>query len=217
MEVTERLINSNDWITIILMIVVALFVFNKLNNNERFNKIQSILFNNTYINDYSKSTPLLLNNFHIVFFIISGTIISLIAFSFLEMKHIIADSDGIMYFLKIFVFVMIFMVLRAIIGYWIGVLFEKEQEQLYITFIKMSYLVNFCFAVFPFLVISFYVDSQLYKSLFFIGSILLLLFYYFLILKENQKLIFSNIFYFILYLCALEISPLVIIYKTIIA
>lgn len=50
-----------------------------------------------------------------------------------------------------------------------------------------------------------YITAALAVPAYFIG-----LFYSY---KNNEKLIFSNFFYFILYLCALEISPFILMYK----
>jgi len=38
------------------------------------------------------------------------------------------------------------------------------------------------------------------------------LFRYFVVIK-NEKLGFNNLFYLFLYLCALELSPLIVVYK----
>jgi len=51
----------------------------------------------------------------------------------------------------------------------------------------------------------------IYVSITLIG--LLLLFSNYMFYKNNEKVIMSNIFYFILYLCALEIGPLIIVSK----
>ena len=50
-----------------------------------------------------------------------------------------------------------------------------------------------------------YVSSALAATAYLIG----LIYSY----KNNEKLIFGNFFYFILYLCALEISPFILVYK----
>ncbi|NQV78269.1 MAG: DUF4271 domain-containing protein, partial [Lutibacter sp.] len=47
----------------------------------------------------------------------------------------------------------------------------------------------------------------------FLVFLLVLILRYVLILLNNKKLIFNNLFYFILYLCALEIAPLIIVLK----
>ena len=49
----------------------------------------------------------------------------------------------------------------------------------------------------------------IYVSITLIG--LLLLFSNYMFYKNNEKVIMGNIFYFILYLCALEIGPLIIV------
>ena len=55
-------------------------------------------------------------------------------------------------------------------------------------------------------------DDLIFKITIFVFLFLLII-RYSLLLINNKKLIFNNLFYFILYLCALEIVPLVIILK----
>ena len=79
----------------------------------------------------------------------------------------------------------------------------------------MNYLSNLMLWSLPLILLSFYL--QFFKSatlkitiLFFI---IMLVFRYVLLLINNKKLILNNLFYFILYICTLEIAPLILILK----
>jgi len=215
-EVTERILISKDWITIILLIVIALIIFNKIRHPIKFNKLQSLLYNSGYINSYSKSTPLLINVFNITFVAIVIIVISLLIFAAFMQKDFAQNISDIMLFFKILIYVFIFIIARFIVGFLLAVLFEKEKEQQYFTFLKLSYLSNFSILILPLLIINFYINSTLFSMLLLIIAGLLLLYLFVLQIKNNQKFVFSNMFYFILYLCALEIAPYVIVYKLII-
>lgn len=215
-EVTERVLISKDWITIILLIVIALIIFNKIRHPLKFNKLQALLYNSGYINSYSKSTPLLINVFNITFLAIAIIVVSLLIFTAFIQNDLVQNTIDIILFLKILVYVFIFIFARFIIGFLLAVLFEKEKEQQYFTFLKLSYLSNFSILILPLLIINFYINSSLFSMFLLIIAGLLLLYFFVLQIKNNQKFVFSHIFYFILYLCALEIAPYVIVYKLLI-
>jgi len=216
LEATERVVNSHDWITIVLMIIITLIVYTKLTDAERFHKLQFLMFNSSYISEYSKATPLLLNFFNSVFLIIFTLISSLILAIVLQRFNPGVNYLEIGYYLKIVSIVFLFIIIRLVIGILLGVLFETEKEQQYLSFVKMSYLSNFSLLMTPLLIISIYSQSQAFTSFFIVIALLLVTFYYFLILKNNQNFIFKRLFYFILYLCALEIAPFLVIYKLIV-
>lgn len=216
-EAVERIASNNDWITIILLIIVALLVFNKLKNPVRFHKIQSLLLSTNYINDYSKSTPLLLNNFNMILIVVFTLVSSFVLLVAIRVLNIIEGDYTLAFYAKIVLYMLLFILFRSIVGLFTGMLFEKEKEQQFFTFMKMSYLGNFCLLITPLLIINFYLGSLLYSKIFLIIASTLFLFYYLLLVKNNQNLIFNKLFYFILYLCALEIAPFIIVYKLIIA
>jgi len=213
-EATERILISNDWITIILLIIIGLLIYNKTKHPVRFKSLQTLLYNNSYINNYSKSTPLILNAFNITFYFIFILIASLLLFVIINLNSLTPNNNES--FIIILLYVFSFVIIRSIIGVLLAFLFEKENEQQYFTFTKLSYLGNFCLLILPLLIINFYINSVYFSQFLIIIAVLLLLFYYFLQIKNNQKIVFGKMFYFILYLCALEISPFIIIYKLII-
>jgi len=215
-EASERILISNDWITIILLTIIGLLIYLKIKYPERFKSLQSLLYNNGYINNYSKTTPLIFNTFSITFYFIFIFIISLFLFVVINLYDLVTYTNGKKLFLLILLSVFSFVLIRFIIGFLLSLLFEKENEQQYFTFIKLSYLSNFSLLILPLLIINFYLGSTIFSHILTILGTLLLLFYYFLQVKGNQKFIFSKMFYFILYLCALEISPFIIIYNLIV-
>ena len=215
-EVIERIFMSKDWITIILLIVIALLIFNKVRHPLKFNKLQSLLYSPYYINTYSKSTPLLINVFNIAFIVIFIIIISLLLFvAFIE-YGLAKNTSDVIPFLRILLYVFSFIFIRFILGFLLALLFEKEKEQQYFTFLKLSYLSSFSVLILPLLIINFYIDSTFFTKLVIIIAALLLLYFFILQIKNNQKLVYSKMFYFILYLCALEIAPYLVVYKLLI-
>ena len=215
-EAIERIFISKDWITIVLMIVLTLLILNRVKFSERFYKLQYMLLNNSYINSYAKINPLIFNVFNIIFFIVATLTISFLLFIALNIYSPNRVSYDFILFLKTLFFVGTFTVIRVVLGVLLGSLFEKEREQRYFTFLKISYLGNFSLMTIPLIAINLYTESTIYTHFLLVFSFVLFIYYYVLILKHNQSLIFRNSFYFILYICTLEIAPFLIIFKALI-
>lgn len=212
---TERLLFSKDWITIVILIIFALFAIAKFLNSERFSSLFSLLYSRNYLVRYQKQSPLLINSFHISFAIIQILTFSIAIFISVKAFNTVARELEFSYFISILTGVFIIFVLRFFVGKLLAVVFDKEKEFEYITYLKLSYLSNFCLFIFPFLIFAIYAkyESTGFALFVLVFSSLLLLFYYGLIINNNQKLILKRLFYFILYLCALEIAPIILLYK----
>jgi len=215
-EVIERILISKDWITIILLMVITLLIFNKIRHPLKFNKLQTLLYSSSYFGSYSKSTPLLATVFNIIFIVIIVIVISLLLFVAVVQYDLANNNTEIMLFFKILIYVFSYVLVRFVIGFLLAVLFDKEKEQQYFTFLKLSYLSSFSILILPLLIVNFYINSPLFSQLLLIIAVLLLFYFFVLQVKNNQKFIFSKMFYFILYLCALEIAPYMIVYKLLI-
>ena len=99
-EVIDRVFNSRDWITIILLMIITLLIFNKIRQPLKFNKLQTLLYSSSYFGSYAKSTPLLLNIFNIVFIIIFIIVISLLFFVAIIQFDLANNGDEIKLFIK---------------------------------------------------------------------------------------------------------------------
>jgi hypothetical protein len=214
-EATERFVFTKDWITIIFVLLFGLFVLSKYLNPDRFSRLFSLIYSRNYLVLYQKQAPVLVNSFHIVFSIIQILTFALTIFIGIKAYNSIARELEFTFFLTILTGVFTFFVLRFFLGKALSVLFQREKDFEYVTYLKLSYLSNFSLLIFPLLLIAYYVqyDSLGFAFFVFILAVVLLLLYYALIIKNNQKMILKRLFYFILYLCALEIAPIILLYK----
>lgn len=216
LEAIERVVVSKDWITIMLLIAVTLLILNRLKSSDRYYKLKNLLVNNTYINSYSKANPLLFNSFSIIFLTVYIIVISFLLFTAIYLFEPKAASFDFLFFLKILLIVCFFIGIRLVLGVLLGVLFEKERTQKYFTFLKASYLSNYSLIMLPLVAVNFYLNSIFYSYFLLVVAVLLFLYYYVLLIKNNQSLVFGKSFYFILYLCTLEIAPFVIMAKVLV-
>ena len=214
-EGIERIISSKDWITVIFLLVLTIIAFLKYNFSERFIKLFSISYSDKYYTDYVKTNPLILNKFHLLFFIVIFFNISMLIFFTFQVVKPSFFNDSFYSFTQIFIAVVLFVFLRYIIGSLLGEVFDVYDQQKQFTFLKLSNLSLLSVLLFPLLLFLNYSIGPYHKTMivigFFIVVILFLIHYYNLL--KNDKLNFNNLFYLFLYLCALEIAPFIVIYK----
>ena len=214
-EGLERISSTSDWVTIFFVVVLVLISILQFNFNERFSKLFSLIYSDKYYTDFIKTRPLNFNIFHsIFFFIVVFNISMLLFFVFKAYKPTFYDSE-LSFYLKINLAVFSFFALRYLLGRMIAGIFDLSEEQSYFTFLKMSNLCLISILVFPLLILSNYSTGLFHKFLISFtvtAAVAVTLFRYFVVIK-NEKLGFNNLFYLFLYLCALELSPLIVVYK----
>ena len=116
--------------------------------------------------------------------------------------------DFIIYY-DLFKYIFIFLTLKLLFDVIIGKLFSINRIMKSYAWQKLVYCnsLGIVLLLFNFLVAYTIFDKQYMASFFIALSILYLIFAYFSIFFSMKKVIFKNWFYFILYLCTLEIIP----------
>ncbi len=151
LQATERVLYSKDWITLVFLLILTLFVIIKYHHSERFSRLFSLLISRNYLVVYSKFSPLLLNPFHLFFAIIQLFTFSLTIFVGIKANSSIAKEFEFSFFLNILAGVFIFTVLRYFLGKLLAIVFDLEKEHESVTYLKVSYLSNFYSSLFVFL------------------------------------------------------------------
>lgn len=212
MEALERSINSNDWITVVFLLSLLCLVFAKSMFEGRFLSFIILPFNNKYIFLYNKKGRLL-HGFHLVqslFLLLNLSLFLLLAFpAFPEAPPM---SNAALLLLTIGGLLAFFLV-KLGLQLLVGLLFDIESLIAGLIYKKMTYLNYSSLVMFGANLILAYVYPAS-KPVVFISLFLILLINligWAGILKIHQKLIGSYFFYFILYLCALEMAPFLII------
>jgi len=215
-EATKIIHQNNDWITLVLLFVFIVLSLLKVIFKGRLSHVNTVFISKKYFLTYfNKGKSNFLNGFHVSLFIVQLLVISLLFYLInihFQFQPISLNFRG--YILIIF-WVSLYFSLRYLIGLLLAFLFNFKNEYNILVYYKMSYFNNLILWVLPFLVLTVYVDMyhKLLLNITVSLVVILLLLRYSLILMNNKKLIFSNLFYFILYICALEIAPLIIILK----
>ena len=214
-EGIERLSLSEDWITIIVLLALVLIAVLKFSYNERFVKLFSLSYSAKYFTNYSKSKPLIFNTFHLLFFIVINFNISLLIYYAIKAFDPSKISSDFSFFLQILLILILYFLIRYLIGYLLGIVFDLSEEQNHITLLKISNLAYLSVLFLPLLVLINYSSFALHKILIIFSliiALILLAIRYFSILR-NLKITFNSFFYIFLYICALELAPILLIYK----
>jgi len=211
-----RNVNTNDWLTILLVLALVLVSIAKGLFESRFTYFTSLLTNNKYISVYGKEKKLVLNWFNLLLF--SSQIISLAIFVYLSFYSIsdLAETTNYL-FIKIISYLLIIIAFKYFLEKTIAAVFEVDALFEDYNFQKISYRNLISLYLIPINVLLIYFSFSSTVLLYVMISLFILinLIVQLIIFRKYQKLIIDNLFYFILYLCALEIAPYLVVLKVI--
>lgn len=215
----ERIVFSPDWLTIVFLVILLLIAVIKNNFSEQLSSLFSLLYSDKYYSDFGKVKPLIWNNFNILFFLIFILVSAVMIYYSLNAYVNDSFRFDLGYFLKILAGVLIYLVLRYTFEVILSSLFEIFEEYKFFSFVKLSNLFLISVYLLPVLLFITYVNSSQYVI--FIGAALiflaLVILFRYIKAIQYDRINFSNIFYLFLYLCALEIAPIILIYKLIVS
>ncbi len=207
-----RAIALKDWVTFLFIFSFALIAITKTAFETRFSEFIRILASDKYIKVY-KDPSHLMSGFTILLFIVQ--LISFSLFIQLVLSHFgyISKLDWITY-IRIVTFLGVFILSKFLIEKIVATTFKIEEFTEQLNLQKVSYRTFIALLLLPFTIYLYYNNSSSNLLLYCIIAVILIinLFTYLISLKIYQNLILGKLFYFILYLCALEIAPYYFIY-----
>jgi len=212
MEPILRTAGTADWITTILLSSLIFLVLAKSMFYSRFLNFIILPFNNKYIFMYNKKEKLI-NWFHIFFTIFQ--IINFALFVFLARQILVPtpEEEYLSLYPMILSCIFLFIFLNVLLQLGNGFIFGSGRTIGELIFKKLSYLNYSGLIMFVANMILVYVlrDSKIVVFLAIFLILLINIIGWVTLLRNHQKFIANYFFYFILYLCALEISPFIII------
>jgi len=202
-----RVIGAGDWATILFVLMFVIIAFVKSVFESRFHDFMKLIVSDKYIKMYRDSTYLM-SGFTIFLFVVQ--LISLAFFIQLILHHFFgtAKTDGIL-FIQITTFLSVFVLSKFLIEKIIATSFNIEEFSDQYNLQKVSYRTYVGLILLPIDTILFY-NSNLPNFFLYVLIVVVLLINlltYIISLKNYQNLLIGKLFYFILYLCALEIAP----------
>ena len=204
-----RVVQFDDWYTAIIIASLIIIVSAKILNPSRF---RELINNSNYLRIYIKDHKFfnLIDILLFTNFCVNAVLIMSLFYSTLN-KFNLKFND----FIALSGLLGLVVTAKFLIEFIIGSIFEIKNITLSHVFQQISTLNVLGIILLPFNALSIYSYPKqllLFGVIFVISCIII---FYGLIksIKSYQKLLINNFFYFILYLCTLEIGPYVILCK----
>jgi hypothetical protein len=207
-----RITESKDWATLLFVLAFGIIAFTKSIFGNRFSDFINLLFSDKYSKVYRDSSQLKSS------FTISLFFVQVISFAFfiqisLSIFGYGSKTDWILY-IQIITFLIFFILSKFLVEKIIATTFNIEEFVEQFNLQKITYRTYIGIIILPINILLFYHNTVSQNIPIAIITIILVLsiLTYSLSIKKYQSLIFSKLFYFILYLCTLEIAPYFFMY-----
>ncbi|TAF73096.1 MAG: DUF4271 domain-containing protein [Flavobacterium sp.] len=207
-----RIIENKDWATALFVLSLILIALTKSVFENRFNDFTKLIYSDKYIKMYRDSSHLM-SGFTIALFVVQIISFSFFLQLFLSYYGRASKSDW-MLFIQLFTFITYFILAKFLIEKIIATAFKIEEFMEQFNLKKVTYRTYIGLIILPIDLILYYFDvfsKNIFLPIFTI-ALIINLFTYLLTIKNYQSLIMGKLFYFILYLCALEIAPYYFMY-----
>ncbi|NRT13201.1 DUF4271 domain-containing protein [Flavobacterium sp. 14A] len=207
-----RILENKDWATFLFVFTFALIAFTKSVYENRFGDFMNLLFSDKYSKVYRDSSNIK-STFTVALFIAQ-----LISFAFfiqltLNLFGYASKTDWLL-FIQITTLLTFFIFAKYLIEKIIATSFNIEEFAEQFNLQKVTYRTYIGLLILPINIILFYYNTFSTNIPLIIIAIILILntLTYLISIKKYQKIILGKLFYFILYLCTLEIAPYFFMY-----
>ena len=203
----------NDWYTTIIVASLTITVSAKLLNFNRFTHFLRLIGNSNYLRIYVKDHKFL-DPFDVVLFLnfcVNGTLIGILTYS-----HFVQNLEITpLLFLKLAAILGAGALIKVLLELGIGYLFDIPKLFHSYVFQQISFINFLGVVLLPLNSLLIFGVPNNHTLIVFILLVsgLILLIGLMKSIKSYQKLLINNFFYFILYLCTLEIAPYVLFCK----
>ncbi|MEO1484762.1 MAG: DUF4271 domain-containing protein [Bacteroidota bacterium] len=212
MNALERTFISLDWMTLTLCFVLILITLAKYLFQNKFVNFIVLPFNNKYLIVYGKKSSWF-DGFHILMTFFQIVNLALFIFLALDTFTEILAEQRLPLFFTLLICVFVFHLLKVSLQMGKGFVFNTQKLINELIYTKQTYFNHSSMVLFGSNILLIYVIEQS-KTLIYVTILLFILINAIglaKLLKNYQKEFLGHLFYFILYLCTLEIAPLVLI------
>jgi hypothetical protein len=210
LQAVEKITLANNWITGIFLFLFVSIVVLKLLDSKRLKESFFAFFNLSFLEDDATEPTSFFDPFQIVIFFFSVVVLSLITHKLILFK-IVNFQNTFATFLQVFIALLTYFLAKRILEYFLSLLFLIKKGIHFFLISKYNYLYSLSFLTYIALILNQYALINELYIFYFTGFLFITRFIFFSI--RNKKLIFSKLFYFILYICAFEIAPLFVLSK----
>jgi hypothetical protein len=208
----ERIISYSDWATLLFIVAFVIIAVNRNVFATRFYEFIRLAISDKYTKIY-KDRSNMVSGFTISMFVVQLLSLSFFILLLLNQLGIKEKNDAIVY-IQIITFLSVFILSKYLLEKIIAATFQIEEFNEQFNLLKVSYRTYLGFILLPINLILYFNTIQS-NLIFIILTALLVLFNtltYIIAVKVYQNLVMRKLFYFILYLCTLEIAPYYFMY-----
>ena len=218
--ISIRNLDQNEWALALFAVAFFLLAVVKSTYENRFEAFFKLIISNKYITSYRDSSNLLTSFTIFIFFANLLSISFLVHLFATHFGYTVSDfgyhfaKNNWVLFVRIFTSLTLFVLIKYLIEKIVVTLFGIEEVADQFNIQKVSYKAFTGVLFLPLALILFYNTTINQVYFYYIAGAFLLInvVFYLIILRNFRKIIFRNLFYFILYLCTLEIAPYYFIY-----
>ena len=212
LEISQRIIENKDWATVLFIFCFIILAANKAINPSQFYDFIKLPFNQKYASTYRDPSNLF-SKFTISLFIIQLISMSFLVQIILSFNGYTSKTNWITY-IQIFTSLSVFILIKFYLEKIIATTFNMEEFIDSFNLKKVNYRSFTGLMILPIVIFLFYnsVNSLFFFWILIVIILIISTYFYFITVKNYQNLILHNIFYFILYLCTLEIGPYYFLY-----
>jgi hypothetical protein len=209
-QALDKITTSANWILLVLVFLFVIIAVLKIIDAEKLKGYVFALFNKGFIEDEAEEDTSFFSSFYSLLFVFSGIVLALIMSLFAsEIK--VGFSLTFSSFLSVLKLVFSYLIVKRFLELaFARLLLIKKQVRFYLV-CKLSYLYSISFFLLVFCILFYF--SPLNYLCFTLITLAVFFLRYIFLLTNNKKLVFSELFYFILYICAFEIAPLLTLFK----
>ena len=210
MQAIEKTVIDTNWITLLFLFLFTCILILKGMSQRRLKGNVSSILNKSFIEVEAEEKTFFLNLFQCLIFVFSMLVLSLLIYNIILYYEFWRSQDLVSYMKVVGVVSSYFLIKWSVESLFSYVLMIQKQLRLFLIS-KAVYLHSTAFFLLIALVLVQY--SQLNIPFLIYFSIFIFSIRFVLLVVINKKLVFNELFYFILYLCAFEIAPLFILFK----
>ncbi len=212
LELHERIIANKDWATVLFFLCFVVIAINKVTFESQFLDFLQLPFTKKYETTYKDSSNLFSG------FTISLFFVQLISYTFLIQiilsYYDYTEKTNWIVFIQIFTALFVFILVKFYVEKIIATIFDIEEFLDAFNLKKVNFRTYISLLFLP-IIIFLYYNQFLSATFIFIFLVIIgigMSYFYLLALINYQNIILSKLFYFILYLCTLEIGPYYFLY-----
>jgi hypothetical protein len=208
----ERIIDTKDWATVIFVLSFVIIAITKTTFEIRFADYSRLIISNKYTKIYKESSQLF-SWFNVAMMFVLFASMSFFILLILDYKEL-GSKYNFTTFIQLVTICSIFILSKFLLEKIIAVVFDFEEIIEQYNLQKVNYRTYISMCLLPINMLLFYTNTLSIIVIYSLISLVIAanILSYLNSLKIYQKFIIGKLFYFILYLCTLEIAPYYFIY-----